>query len=119
METMEPEQIKNVRLYAVRKFDEILDGKFDFPKYQCMDKIDTKCLSHDIDTQDFVDEGLFGISGIWDEDLVLLIETIELLHEKLENAKVKYSENDQVKELKNILKIVGEKIEKLKTKLNS
>ena len=112
------ENIEKVRHYALQKYVDILEGEFELPKFQSMDNIDTEYLSKDVDNREFVDQGLFGFSGIDESNIMKLLEKIEMFYEKLQNAKTKFSESSQIKELKNIIKHVEEKIEKLKKKLD-
>ena len=100
MEPMELENIEKVRHYALKKYCDILAGEFELPKFQSMDNIETEYLSKDVDTKEFVDQGLFGLSGIKEVDLVKLLEKIDLFYDKLQNAKTKFSDSSQIKELK-------------------
>lgn len=118
MSHKESESIKKVRQYALKKFTEILDGSYELPKYQSMDDIETDYISQDTDTKDFVDQGMFGILEIEENDLLQLLEPIELFSEKLQKAKAKFSESNQIDELMKILEIIEEKIDQLKKSLN-
>lgn len=112
-------QIEEVRHYALKKFYEILNGEFGFPKFQSMDGIQTEYFSKDIDTREFVDKGLFGYSHLESNDLEKLLAKIELFYESLQQAKNNFIEHDQSTELKKIIRIIEEKLEYLKNKYKS
>ena len=109
-------QIEEVRHYVLKKFFEILNGEFGFPKFQNMDGIQTEYISKDIDTRDFVDKGLFGFSNLEANDLEKLLAKMELFYETLQQARNNYIENYQANELKRIIRIIEEKLEYLKHK---
>jgi len=116
---MEIESIEKVRTYVLQKFCEILDGEYEIPKYQSMDGIETEYTSQNIDTREFVDCGVFGLVDMQEDTLLELLEPIEMFTEKLQQAKAKFSETNQINELKKIIEIIEEKIEHLKKSLDS
>ena len=115
---MGKEHIENVRTYALNKFCEILDGKYELPKHQSLDDIETEYISQDIDTKEFVDNGIFGLLGMEEDSLMELLEPIQLFIEKLQQARKKFSESNQINELKKIIEVIEEKIEQLKKSLD-
>ena len=115
---MDKEHIEKVRSYALKIFYEIFDGKFELPKYQNMDGIETEYISQDINTREFVDNGIFGLLGVEEDGLLELLEPIEMFREKLQQARKKFSESNQINELKKIIEVIGGKIEQLKKSLD-
>jgi hypothetical protein len=115
---METKNIENVRAYALNKFCEILDGKYELPKYQSLDDIETEYISQDIDTREFVDNGIFGLLGVGEDGLMELLEPIEAFCDKLQQARKKFSESHQINELKKIIEVIEEKIKQLKKSLD-
>ena len=119
MRHMDFESIEKVRQYALHKFFEIFDGEYELPKYQSMDGIETEYISQNIDTREFVDQGIFGILDREEDDLLELLDPMEMFYEKLQHAKKKFSKSIQVKELNKIIEIVERKIDRLKHLLDS
>ena len=116
---MDTENILTVRTYALKKFCEIFDGEFELPKYQSMDGIETEYISDDFDARDFVDKGIFGLLDMDENDLLGQLEPIEMFAQKLHHARKKFSESNQINELKKIIDVIEEKIEQLKKSLNA
>ena len=116
---MELKNVEKVRQYALQKFCEMVDGEFELPKYQSMDGIETEYLSQDIDTKEFIDQGVLGLLDVGEDNFIELLDLMEMFCEKLQHAKKKFSKSNQIKELKKIIEIVEKKIEKLKQTLDS
>lgn len=114
MKDMGLEHIEKVRQYTLWKFYELLDGEFELPKYQSMDNIETKYISQDIATRDFIDRGIFGLLDMGENDFLASLEKIERFCQKLQHSKTKFSETHQIKELKKIIRIMEEEITKRK-----
>ena len=113
------ESIEKVRRYALHKFYEIFEGEYELPKFQSLDGIETEYISQDINTGDFVDQGIFGILDTEGDDLFELLDPLEMFYEQLQHAKKKFSKSVQAKELKKITDIVEARIDRLKQTLGS
>lgn len=114
MKNMELESVEKVRQYVCKKFFDIFDGEYELPKYQDMDDIQTEYITKDVDTRAFVDQGIFGLLTRENDNLVYAMDKIEQFYEKLQSAISKYSDSPHIKELKKIVDMVEEKINKNK-----